>query len=132
MALVLLTAVFAIWAPILTGIYWNNKLRISMRQRTIYPVYSLPPTLKAKEKKEWKEKKKGAIPKTTPPAASSLPIFSSSSQYDQAGMPPNTQDEIIRLQLMKDNHDRDTQIRIASPVGTTREQDGRLNTDRSI
>ena len=63
---------------------------------------------KGKGKKEGKLKKdkKGAIPKTTP-ASSSLPEFSSCLQYDQGGTPPNTQDEIIRLQLVKDNHDRE-------------------------
>lgn len=46
----------------------------------------------------------GAIPKTTPPALSSLLEFSSSLQHDEAGTPPNTQEEIICLKLMKDNH----------------------------
>lgn len=62
---------------------------------------------KGKDKKERKEKKdkKEAILKTKP-ALSSLPEFSSCLQYNQAGTPPNTRDKIIRLQLVKDNHDR--------------------------
>ena len=60
---------------------------------------------KGKDRKEKAKKdKKGAILKTTP-ASSSLPEFSSCLQHDQAGTPSNTQDEIIRLQLVKDNHD---------------------------
>ena len=57
-----------------------------------------------KERKE-KEKKKGAIPKTSPPASNSFPEFSSSLQYHQARTLPNTKDKIIRRQ----SRPRDTQ-----------------------
>ena len=72
---------------------------------------------KAKEKKDKKDKKKeerrkeGAIPKTRPSDSTSaslqFPSDLPSPEYDQAGTPPSTRDEKIRLQLVKDNHDRE-------------------------
>ena len=68
---------------------------------------------KGKEKKDKKDKKKqeGAIPKTRPSDSTSaslqFPSDLPSPEYDQAGTPPSTRDEIIRLQLVKDNHDRE-------------------------
>ena len=67
---------------------------------------------KGKEKKDKKDKKKkGAIPKTWPSDSTSASLQFPSDlpcpKYDQAGTPPSTRDEIIRLQLVKDNHDRE-------------------------
>ena len=67
---------------------------------------------KGRDKKDKKDKKKkeGAIPKTRPSDSTSASLQFPSDlpcEYDQAGTPPSTRDETIRLQLVKDNHYRE-------------------------
>ena len=89
-------------------------------------------TLRARKRKRRRKKKDkmGAIPKTTPDS-SSLPEFSSGLQYDQVGTPPNTRDVIIRLQLVKDNDDREIR-KLELPLQSAQHRQNHLTANPSV
>ena len=51
-------------------------------------------------------------PSDSTSASLQFPSDLPSPEYDQAGTPPSTRDEIIRLQLVKDNHDREIRLQL--------------------